>query len=100
MKTEIYPCGNCSHPVITSWSKEGLEPGDYLLLGEVFFHKGKCANDYIDEFNLAITAKGKNMNEILENMVEVLDENGNPTGQYEVIEKETYITTDSKDHII
>lgn len=51
MKIETYPCGNCEHPVITYWNCNGLESGDYLLLGEVFFHKGKCANDYIEEFS-------------------------------------------------
>lgn len=50
---ELFPCGMCEHPVITYWCKQGLEDGDYLLLGEVFFHKGECANKYLDQFKLA-----------------------------------------------
>lgn len=45
-----FKCGVCGKPVKTEWSPKGLLEGSYLLMGEVFFHKGECADKYLQSF--------------------------------------------------
>lgn len=50
LEFETYTCGECGKPVDTEWCSDGLLPGPYELLGEVFFHKPECVNKYLMKF--------------------------------------------------
>jgi hypothetical protein len=50
LEFEMYRCGVCGGPVETEWCSDGLLPGPYVLLGEVFFHAPGCAGEYMVEF--------------------------------------------------
>jgi hypothetical protein len=53
LEFETYPCGECGKPVETEWCSDGLLPGPYELLGEVFFHKPDCVDKYLAAFSEA-----------------------------------------------
>jgi hypothetical protein len=50
---ETYTCGECGKPVETEWCSDGLLPGPYELLGDVFFHKPECSTKYLEVFQRA-----------------------------------------------
>lgn len=51
-KPEVFKCGECGLPVVTFWAPDnkGLLRGDYILLGDVVFHR-KCADEFLKEFD-------------------------------------------------
>lgn len=53
LEFETYPCGECGKPIETEWCSDGLLPGPYALMGEVFFHAPDCAGKYLEAFDLA-----------------------------------------------
>ena len=55
LEFETFECGQCGKPVETEWCSEGLLPGPYELLGEVFFHKPECSEQYLKEFTAALS---------------------------------------------
>ncbi len=50
LEFETYTCGECGEPVETEWCSDGLLPGPYELLGDVFFHKPECSTKYLEAF--------------------------------------------------
>lgn len=113
-------CGSCRGPVVTRWSKEGLEKGDYVLMGEVFFHKGKCTQEYLDRFTLGHKGPIKertmndtpNTNNVNDNGIEVVrhfytDADGNEIeipfdlSEGEATPAETaFVAEDAADHAV
>lgn len=51
LEFETFNCGLCGKPIETEWCSDGLLPGPYALLGEVFFCAPDCVNKYGEKWN-------------------------------------------------